>query len=171
MNQNGFEIERKFLIKMPDAALLEQCTDCSEIEQTYLAIPQIKGNARVRKRKWKTGDVVYTFTEKQHITDITRVEIEREITEEEFREKLQFADPLRATVKKKRYCLDYKGQLFEIDIYPFWSDKAVMELEMTEESQIISYPADIEVIREVTEDHNYNNSSIASQLWKGQMLI
>ena len=48
MNIDGFEIERKFLIAMPDKAFLEAC-ERSEITQTYL-VGEENTTERVRRR-------------------------------------------------------------------------------------------------------------------------
>lgn len=50
---------------------------------------------------------------------------------------------------------------FEIDIYPFWMDKAIMEIELSEPNEEIRFPEMINVVREVTEDNQYKNSSLA----------
>ena len=50
MNIDGFEIERKYLIRMPDPAFLAAHAAPSQIEQTYLRRPAPQVNARVRKR-------------------------------------------------------------------------------------------------------------------------
>ena len=48
MTENQFEIERKFLIRMPDTAELLRLGERTEIVQTYLLCEN--GSARVRKR-------------------------------------------------------------------------------------------------------------------------
>ena len=35
---------------------------------------------------------------------------------------------LKKQIRKTRYCLTYESQYFEIDIYPFWNDKAIVEI-------------------------------------------
>jgi len=163
MNNNNMEIERKFLIKYPEREFLNGISDWTEIEQTYLLCSEHGGRMRVRKRG-KNGNWVYTKTEKKHITDISRVEIESEISEEEYEVLLKQIDPERATVHKTRYCYTYSGQMFEIDVYPFWSDKAVMELELESEDQTIVFPDTITVIEELTDNKEYTNASIAKKL-------
>ena len=76
MNINGIEIERKYLIAMPDAAFLDNC-ERSEITQTYL-----RGDAytteRVRKRV--RGDTCeYTHTLKRKLNNMRRIEDEQVI--------------------------------------------------------------------------------------------
>ena len=120
------EIERKYLIRMPKAALLRSLP-ASEIEQIYL---QMSDGTRERIRRRDYGDrTVYSHTAKQRLSDLTRIEIEREITAEQYGELLKLADPSRSAIRKKRYLYDYDAQLFEIDVFPFWQDRALMELD------------------------------------------
>ena len=44
---------------------------------------------------------------------------------------------------------------------PFWSDKAVLEIELSSEDTPISVPEQIHIIKEVTADDNYKNASLA----------
>ena len=99
---------------------------------------------------------------KTRVSNMRRVEIENEISEREYNEYLRFADPKRRTIYKTRYCLEYKNQLFEIDVYPFWSDRAVMEIELEDESQRIRFPEMIDIIREITDDGRYTNKALAT---------
>lgn len=160
MNNNGIEIERKFLIRRPERNWLENAADGSDILQTYLKKAESGFSSRVRRRSGKNG-TVYTHTEKRHISPIRREEYEREISEKEYKELLLFSDPKRRAIEKRRYVLMYKGQCFEIDIYPFWKDRAVMEIELENENQAVDFPPEIEIIKEVTEDRRYTNSSMA----------
>ena len=71
------------------------------------------------------------------------------------------ADPQRRQIHKTRYCLTYDNQYFEIDVYPFWHDKAIMEIEVREEDTEIRFPDEIKVIREVTGEPEYKNAALA----------
>ena len=71
------------------------------------------------------------------------------------------ADTSCKQIRKTRYCLVFKNQYFEIDIYPFWQDKAIMEIELQNENQEIEFPPQIEVLREVTGDSNYSNFNLS----------
>lgn len=55
----------------------------------------------------------------------------------------------------------YENQYFEIDIYPFWNDKAIVEIEIREEDQKIAFPKGLKIIREVTDDEAYKNAALA----------
>ncbi len=163
MNQNGYEIERKFLIRRPEEAWLEKSAQGSDIIQTYLKTEANGHSDRVRRREGKNG-VVYTHTVKRRVSDLRREEQEREISEAEYRTLLQRADPERRTIRKRRYVLPYDGKDFEIDVYPFWQDKAVMEIELTDEMETVMLPPEIEIIKEVTGDRRYTNAALAKAI-------
>lgn len=163
MNINGIEIERKFLICRPDETWLEENGEGTDIVQTYLTKRDKGLSCRVRRRSGKK-ETVYTYTEKRHISSIKREEYEREIDEKEYNELLLLADPGRRTVEKRRYVLPYRGQDFEIDIYPFWNDRAIMEIELERENQAVDFPPQIRIIKEVTQDRRYTNSAIAREI-------
>lgn len=156
----GFEIERKYLIRMPDPAFLAASASPSQIEQTYLLRPAPHINARVRKRG-REGAWTYTHTQKIRVGELRRIEDEREISEEEYRELLLQADPQRNVIRKTRWVLPWYGQDFEIDVYPFWQRQAVMEIELEDEEQAVELPPQIQILREVTDDERYLNSSLS----------
>ena len=162
MKDSIYEIERKYLIRFPDSELLNSCSGRTEITQTYL-LSRDGRTARVRKRGLD-GEYTYTHTQKARISDVKRIELEREISEEEYTRLLEDADPSRGVIHKDRYCLTYREQMFEIDVYPFWNDRAIMEIELDNEGQEIIFPPEIQIIREVTADKRYTNSSLAKQV-------
>ena len=159
MKGSPYEIERKYLIRYPDLNWLDSVAEKSEITQTYLR-SAVGVTARVRKRVW-ADHCEYTHTVKQKISDLRRFEREFEISEMEYLRLLKQADPQRITLHKLRYCLPYAGQLFEIDVFPFWLDRAYMEIELENEEQQISFPPRIRLIREVTEDPRYTNAALS----------
>lgn len=163
MNIKGFEIERKYLIRFPGEKILKHCEGRSEITQTYLKTENEGESERVRKRVYE-DKTEYTHTVKKRLSDMRRVENESEINEEEYRELLRRADPKRRTIEKRRYCLAYEGKIFEIDIYPFWSEKAVMEVELESEEDNVKLPPEMEIIREITGDKRYTNAAIAKKI-------
>ena len=156
-----YEIERKFLINYPDLNLLENRSDCQKVEiiQTYLKASENE-EVRVRQRGMN-GSFIYFKTTKKKITDTIRIEEEERLSQEEYLRLLMDADTSMHQIRKTRYCLTYDSQYFEIDIYPFWQDKAIMEIELLTEQDEIKMPDFISVIKEVTDDDSYKNSSLA----------
>lgn len=155
------EIERKYLIEYPDVAWLESLPNCQRVEiiQTYLKCGEGE-EVRVRQRGAE-GSYIYSQTTKRTISGLKRVEIERRLSKDEYLALLMEADISRRQIRKTRYCLTYENQYFEIDIYPFWQDKAIVEIELSDENTPVTFPKQIHVIREVTEDENYKNAALA----------
>ena len=156
-----YEIERKFLIEYPDLKWLESMPNCRRIEifQTYLT-ERDGAEPRIRKRG-ENGHYVYFLTTKKFLTEMKRVEIEQRLTKEEYLCLLMQADPEMRQIRKDRYCLTYDNQPFEIDVYPFWKDQAIVEIELREENQEIRFPEELHVIKEVTGDDAYKTASLA----------
>ncbi len=157
----AFEIERKYLIEYPDLNILEKHPK-SEIAQTYLKTNDGM-TSRVRKRT-SDGVTKYIFTEKKRITDVKCIENERELSAGEYEELLKLADTERRTVIKTRYCIPFNGRVVEVDVYPFWSDRAIAEVEMENEDETVALPEFIKIIREVTSEKAYKNYSIAKEI-------
>ena len=88
------------------------------------------------------------------------------ISKDEYLKLLLSADTTKHQIRKDRYCLTYKNQYFEIDIFPFWKDKALLEIELNHENQPITFPKDLKIIKEVTNEPAYKNASIASKINK-----
>ena len=158
------EIERKFLIEYPDINWLENNPSIEKIEiiQTYLKPEHDEEEVRIRQRGIN-GNYIYFKTIKKKIDNQKRIEIEKRLSEKEYLTLLMDADTSKHQIRKNRYCLSYDNQYFEIDIYPFWKDKAIMEIEFGKEDTEIRFPEQIKIIKEVTDDENYKNFSLANQ--------
>ncbi len=150
------EIERKFLILRPEGDLLNTFA-FSDIQQTYL-LP----NGRVRMRKY-SDKTVYTHTVKTSVTDITRIEVEREITAEEYTSLLNNADPDKRAVTKRRYIIPHGGLSFELDDFGEEYTHALLEIELEAEDCEFLIPDFITVVREVSHERVYKNSVIAAK--------
>ena len=137
------EIERKFLIEMPERAVLDRCPTRWEIWQTYLLAPP-GISARVRRRVGETEQ--FFHTEKLRRTDRTCVEREREITRAEYEMLLRQQDPDRVTIHKERDCLP------------------VMEVELQREDQGFTVPRGLRVLREVSGDWRLKNAALAGHV-------
>ncbi len=157
----AYEIERKYLICLPERALLE-AGESWEIQQTYLTCDV--GNRRVRKITYSDGRVAYIETRKMRKTAMTCLEEEREISEADYLLALRDLREDSETVCKVRYRIPYAGQILEIDVYPFWDDTAVLEVELESEDTPVDLPPWVQIKREVTEEPLYKNTNIARWL-------
>ena len=150
----NLEIERKYLIQKPEEEFLKTLPQIqiAKIIQSYTS-------SGARLRKWtENGIVTYIKTVKTQVTDITRVEIENEITKEEYEDLVKTQT---SSLSKIRYRYPYCGKIIEIDIYPFWNDKAIVEIELSDENAKIIFPEKLKVIKEVTDDDSYKNASLS----------
>ena len=73
------------------------------------------------------------------------------------------ADTSLKQIRKDRYCFVYENSYIELDIYPFWKNYAVVEVELTNKEEKVELPPEIVVIKEVTEDKRFKNSSLAKE--------
>ena len=159
------EIERKYLVRMPDLHALSALPGCSvsEIEQTYLPDPAPGMTERIRRRRYPDR-VEYTRTVKTRISPVEAREDESAITEEEYRAYLTRRDPALSTVCKTRIAFTLDKQLYEVDVYPFWTRVAVLETELTDPARSAPIPPFLSVIREVTGDRAYTNRNLARRV-------
>lgn len=154
-SNSNLEIERKFLIKYPNFGNFIFNKKVN-ISQSYL----IRENPEIERRirLWKEDDnIQYYYTEKKFLTSSVREEVEKEITESEYNSLKSQIDDTIVTVEKTRYTLNYSNLTFEIDVYPFSNDYAIMEVELEDESQKYTIPKGIELIKEVTGIKEYGN--------------
>lgn len=156
----GLEIERKFLVKYPENGTYPQITEW-DIEQIYLVRNDPDVQRRIRKIR-SEGKESFFYTEKRKLTGITREENEREISSFEYDKLLAEADSTLKPVIKTRHIIEYMGQRFEMDCYPFSDDYATIELELENEQQEIILPPFIEVLKEVTGDIRYFNGALVT---------
>ncbi len=156
----NYEIERKYLIERPDEGALSALPEArvSDIVQTYLTSDV--GERRVRR--WtEGGKVTYFYTFKLKKSSIRRIEIEEEIDEAAYLALLGEADPAMRSLHKRRYTIPYGPHTAEIDIYPFFPDTAILEIELGSEEEEVLLPDFLRVIREVTGERAYKNPVLA----------
>ena len=157
---SGLEIEKKFLIAYPDFDALAKYKPFKvEISQTYLI--SSLGSHRIRKRG-ANGNYTYFETLKIRVSPTCCEESESVISEKEYNELMKAADPDKSTINKFRYCFLYEGQYFELDVFEFWNDKALLEIELKNEDDIVNLPEEIKVIDDVSDNPKYKNNHLAS---------
>ena len=157
------EIERKYLIKMPNIKELGQKYPMTKVNiiQTYLNSSS-EVERRVRQRGLN-GVYSYYYTEKRG-TGLSRVEVEKKISKEEYLDYLMDADTTLHQIRKDRYCFVYENSYIELDIYPFWNENAIVEVELMDENQEVNLPNELEVIFEVTDNNDFKNKSLAKNV-------
>lgn len=159
--KKAVEIERKFVILLPDISSLEDLDGYSrsEIEQIYLESEKGRTH-RIRSRRFD-GATVYTETEKIRIDAISAFENEKEIDCRRFSELRARQRKDSRVIEKTRITFRFGERLFEVDVYPEWKRTAIMEVELPERDTEIDLPPFIEIVKEVTGDKAYSNASMS----------
>ena len=159
--KSGLEIERKYIIEMPDRNILMLQKDYTSSSILQIYLPSQNGEThRIRKRSY-SDRVECTETRKIRLNKMSSHEIEGEISEEEFARLALNPLPESLPIEKTRYTFSYCNQIFEIDVYPRWTKTAIMETELDECEREVEIPSFIKIIREVTGDKSYSNASMS----------
>ena len=156
-------IEKKYLIELPEKALLTEKADRGifQLRQTYLSA--IRTSVRRLRKIESDGKTRYIFTEKRNITDLGFHELERELTEKEYNMMLDEADPAKKPLCKTRYSISSGSHVLDVDVYPFWKRQAILEIDLPSQEDSAEIPDWIHVIRDVTGEQKYRNSVLAAQ--------
>ena len=159
------EIERKFLIKKPSEEQIANlgCVSKTNIIQTYLKKNDSNTERRIRQRGSLEDGFSFYYTEKTNLSNGIRIEKEEKITQFEYINYLTEADTNLHQISKTRHCFIYDNRYFEMDIYPFSDEYAIVEIELNDINEEINFPP-LDFIKEVTDDENYKNFSLANTL-------
>jgi CYTH domain-containing protein len=155
------EIERKYIIKIPDLSSVRANSGykTTEITQIYLNSSD-RVTHRIRKSVGSDG-ISYTETKKIRIDKISALEDEREISLERFEELSKNIKDGTRPIKKTRHKFTLGGQKYEVDIYPEWKETCILETELTSKDVDVRMPAFIEIIREVSGIREYSNAAMS----------
>lgn len=158
------EIERKFLIKKPTNKEIENlgCISETNIIQTYLR-SEDGVERRVRQRGTKENGFTFYYTEKTDIGFGERIEKENKITPNEYVILLSEADTDLHQISKTRYCFVYDKRYYEMDVYSFSNEYAIVEIELNDINEEINLPP-LTLVKEVTGDKDFMNYSLAKTL-------
>ncbi len=159
--QPPHESWRRYLIEMPDAAMLTERFDAAAFDmmQTYLVQTQPNVVRRIRQQRDGEG-YLYFYTEKRYAGSETW-ETEKPITGKEYVQYLMEADTALHAVHKTKYRFTRGGSRFEIDIYPFSAERAIMRAAPGGQDAQVQLPPEIHVLREVTGEAAYKNRQLA----------
>ena len=135
------EIELKYLIRYPDIKTLQaqKGVEQWEIVQMYLTVPG-PGETRRIRQVVSGGEIKYYKTFKRRLSNMSNEEDEGEIR------------------------IPYQGHVLEFDIYPFWTDRAILEIELEHENEGAALPEYVRVIRDVSADYRYKNRQLAENV-------
>ena len=154
------EIKRRYLIAYPDVALLESLPGCRKAEMVQTWLFSLRGeDLRLRERREKDTSFYYK-SYKRRIPDGRQIQVEEPLTREEYGDLLLEADPAKRPLRKTRYGITHDGRYFEVDVYPFWKDKALLNFELRTEDEEISFPPELTLLRDVSGDANFKSTAL-----------
>lgn len=165
------EIERKFLVDLPEAQRRIHGGQEIHIVQFYLKTTDVCEVERIRARG-QNGGYVYYHTTKRHIDTGVRSEVERQISRAEYHHLLQRADPNIGKIDKIRHCFVFENQYFELDCFKNPAGLTLLEIELTDLADTVVLPGFLkDHVKDVTGDSNFENHSIACQIGRGEKVI
>lgn len=128
-----------------------------DIEQTYLTSEQENYERRLRKRSLN-GECTYYLTVQKKVSEgLNKIITDKKITEKDYLRLLE--SPSIGTVVKKRFTFVYKKQYFKLDII---SDTfALLEVNPISLKTEINLPSELSNVKEVTDDIDYSNVTLA----------
>ena len=152
--------KRKFLIEMPDLEQLKKKYNAVMLDmmQSYLVVTQPGVERRIRQQK-NGEDYLYFYTEKHTREDGAKWVTEKPISEKQYVKYLMESDSALHHVRKNKYRFIADTCRYEVDVYPFSGDKAILFQYAPSNDTVI--PEELKVIREVTGEEEYKNRMLA----------
>ena len=157
--ENNNYIEKKYLIKMPDLEQLLKNKHCRKVhvKQHYLIDETKKEKEKIVLRRENNKNFYYKVNKKDN------VKYSNSITADQYINKLEDENKKFYNIYKDRYYYIYDSRCFKIDIFPFWDDKAILEIDILSEREQIKFPKFVEILEEVTEIEKYKNYYLAEE--------
>ena len=156
--------KHKYLIAMPDMNQLVVNYGAVPFEMTQDYLVMTNPNIERRLRKQKNGsDYLYFYTEKHRMPDGAMWDTERPISSKEYKKYLLEAEMELQPVHKVKYRFNRGSQRFEIDVYPFSAERAVMFAYAGSDEAEVTPPPEITILKEVTGDPEYKNKTLAKR--------
>lgn len=154
-------LKHKYLIEKPDMdAFTEKYAPAAlDMMQTYLTMTMADTDRRIRQQK-NGQDYLYFYTERQTMPDGSKLVTEKPISEKEYIRYLMEGDSALRPVRKTKFRFVYENRRFEMDVYPFSEDKAILFCYTEDADPLL--PPDIRIIQDVTGDPAYKNKKLAS---------
>ena len=154
--------QKKYVIDLNDSVykfLNKVGANAIDIEQTYLQSDQDNYERRLRKRTLNGENTYYLTVQKKKDEGLSKIVTDKKITEKEYLKLLEY--PVIGTVTKKRYTFIYKKQYFKLDIID--DSLALLEVNPISSKSKINLPDKLTVIKEVTDDTDYDNATLAKK--------
>ena len=156
------EIKRRWLIAYPDFARLESLPGCRKADMVQTWLLSRRGEELWLRERRAEDNSFYYKTYRRRAPDDTHIEVEEPLSREEYGDLLLEADPARRPLRRTRYSFTYEGRYFEVDVYPFWDDRALLQVELREKDETVCFPPELTLLKDVTGDESYQSAALAA---------
>ena len=161
MANSAVEIERKYIIRMPDMDVVRSQSEHTESSILQIYLHHERGEShRIRRREY-IDKVVCTETRKVRLDNMSANETESSISETAFN--ILAKSPLEGhrPIEKVRHTFRMGDYVYEIDVYPKWKNTAILEVELPTRDASPEIPEFLEVIKDVTGERKYKNFAMS----------
>ena len=131
-----------------------------DIEQTYLIDKDLSDSyeKRLRKKSYNGCNTYYITVQKKGENGLSKIITDKKISEKEYNKLMSMYDE-KYTINKTRYSFIKNKQYFKLDI--FENNISILEINPTKENKKISIPKNLSVVKEITNDVEYQNFKMA----------
>ena len=160
------EAYKKYLVAMPDLERLKAELNFSKVDMSRIyLLNEENENERSILQRGHFGDYAFYYTEKRHFKGFDRIEVERRLTKNEYVSLIGQADTRLKQINKTRYCFVWNNKYYELDVFGFWNDKAILKVQLTDRDSMVEIPEFLQVIKDVSNDMSYTNYSLAQNVY------
>ena len=161
-NEKPVEKFNKYLIEVDDELLniikTEQNYSYSNIEQYYLH--STNGIERRIRKRIRNGSELYSYSEARIISTNERIKSDKVLSSRQYYDYNQEIDHNLKPIKKDRHAFIKNDLFYKLDIFDFDKSKGLLSLQIPE-GENINLPDYVKVIKDVTDDNNYKNYTLA----------
>lgn len=152
--------QRKFLVDLNKSKFNFNCDNSTKIDivQTYLG--NLTYEKRLRRRIYNGIETYFLTVQLPSNNSTKKIITNQKINKKEY-DKLYMTDNEKYEISKIRYTFTQNKQYFKLDIFNDFNNFAILEIDVKNKNEIINIPDNIKIIKEVTNDKNFDNYNIA----------
>ena len=152
-------VEKKYLISMPDVEQLMKNKQCRKVhvKQHYIIDETKQEKEKIVLRRENNKNFYYKVVKKN------KVKYSNSITADKYINKLEDENKKFYHIHKDRYYYIFDSRCIKIDVFPFWKDKAILEVDVLNDRENIKFPKFVHIIEDVTDNEAYKNYYLAEE--------
>ena len=152
-------VEKKYLISMPDVEQLMKNKQCRKVhvKQHYIIDETRQEKEKIVLRRENNKNFYYKVVKKN------KVKYSNSITADKYINKLEDENKKFYHIHKDRYYYIFDSRCIKIDVFPFWKDKAILEVDVLNNRENIKFPKFVHIIEDVTDNEAYKNYYLAEE--------